>query len=53
MNPMVEAAGKRSSTRQSHWFRVESGKLAEHWATRDDLTAMLQLGIIEPRKPTA
>jgi hypothetical protein len=31
------------------WFRVEGGKLAEHWATtRKDLVAMLQLGVVQP-----
>ncbi|TME84817.1 MAG: ester cyclase [Chloroflexi bacterium] len=38
--------GRRFSARSSHWFRVANGKLAEHWATRDDLTAMVQLGIV-------
>jgi hypothetical protein len=39
---------------QSHWFRVEGGRLAEHWATREDLVAMLQLGVVQPpsRPPT-
>jgi predicted ester cyclase len=40
--------GKRFSSRQTHWYRVAGGRLAEHWATRDDLTAMLQLGVIRP-----
>jgi predicted ester cyclase len=48
LNPMVPATGKRFSAQQSHWFRIEGSKLAEHWATRDDLTAMLQLGVIRP-----
>lgn len=43
--------GRRFSASQSHWFRVEDGKLAEHWATRDDLTAMLQLGVLRPPGP--
>jgi predicted ester cyclase len=43
--------GKRFSAGQSHWFRVDGGKLAEHWATRDDLTAMLQLGVVQPPGP--
>lgn len=48
LNPMVPATGKRFVARQSHWFRVENNKLAEHWATRDDLSAMLQLGVLQP-----
>jgi hypothetical protein len=37
--------GRHFSSRACHWYRVENGKLAEHWATRDDLTTMLQLGV--------
>jgi len=47
LNGVVPPTGKRFSARQSHWFRVEDGKLTEHWATRGDLPAMLQLGIVE------
>jgi len=43
--------GERFSAGQTHWFRVQGGKLAEHWATRDDLTAMLQLGDLQPPGP--
>ena len=46
LNGVMPPTGKRFSARQSHWFRVEEGKLAEHWATRDDLTVMLQLGVV-------
>jgi predicted ester cyclase len=45
---VVRPTGKRFSSRQTHWFRVADGKLAEHWATRDDLRTMLQLGVIQP-----
>ena len=48
LNGVVPPTGKRFIARQSHWFRVADGKLVEHWATRDDLTAMLQLGVIRP-----
>ena len=34
-----------------HRFRVADGKLAEHWATREDLVAMLQLGVVQPPGP--
>ena len=39
---------KRFAADQSHWYRVADGRLCEHWATRDDLSTMLQLGLIEP-----
>ena len=48
LNGVVPPTGKRFSARQSHWFRVADGKLVEHWATREDLPTMLQLGIIQP-----
>ncbi len=48
LNGVVPPTGKRFSARQSHWYRVEDGKLVEHWATREDLPTMLQLGIIHP-----
>ena len=41
LNGVVPPTGRRFSARQSHWFRVADGKLAEHWATREDLVAML------------
>jgi predicted ester cyclase len=48
LNGVVPPTGKRFAARQSHWFRVEGGRLAEHWATREDLVAMLQLGVVQP-----
>ena len=53
LGPMgpVPPTGKRFSSRSSHWFRIADGKLAEHWATRDDLTAMMQLGLVQPPGP--
>jgi predicted ester cyclase len=48
LNGIVPPTGRRFSARQSHWYRVEDGKLAEHWATREDLPAMLQLGVVQP-----
>jgi predicted ester cyclase len=48
LNGLMPPTGKRFSARQSHWFRVEGDRLAEHWATRDDLPAMIQLGVIQP-----
>jgi predicted ester cyclase len=47
-NGVMPPTGKHFVARQSHWFRVADNKLAEHWATREDLPAMLQLGILQP-----
>ena len=51
LNGVAPPTGKRFVARQSHWFRVADGKLAEHWATREDLPAMLQLGVVQPPGP--
>jgi hypothetical protein len=48
---IAPATNKRFVAEQSHWYRVADGKLREHWATRDDLSAMLQLGVIHPPGP--
>lgn len=48
LNGFLPPSGKRFRAQQSHWFRVQDGKLAEHWATRDDLASMLQLGVVTP-----
>ena len=52
LNGVMPPTGRPFSARQSHWFRIRDGRLAEHWATRDDLDAMLQLGVLErPGRP--
>jgi predicted ester cyclase len=48
LNGVVPPTGRRFSAAQSHWFRVADGRLAEHWATREDLPTMIQLGVIAP-----
>lgn len=48
LNGVMPPTGKAFRAAQSHWFRISHGRLAEHWATRDDLVAMLQLGVITP-----
>ena len=42
----IEPTGKRVRAQQSHWFRVVDGKVAEHWAVRDDLGTLQQLGVL-------
>ena len=44
----IAPTGKRVAAQQSHWFRVVDGKLAEHWAVRDDLVMLQQLGVMRP-----
>ena len=40
--------GRRFATTQSHWLRMRDGRLAEHWADRDDLGTAEQLGWVPP-----
>jgi predicted ester cyclase len=40
--------GKRFATTQTHWMRVEDGKVIEHWANRDDQGTAMQLGWVPP-----
>ena len=37
--------GKRFESGAIHLYRIENGKLAEHWAKRDDLGMARQLGL--------
>jgi predicted ester cyclase len=46
LNGFLPPSGRKFDYMQTHWFRVADGKLCEHWATRDDLSIMLQLGTV-------
>ena len=48
LNGVMPATHRAFTSHQSHWFRVDGERLAEHWATRDDLATMLQLGVVAP-----
>jgi steroid delta-isomerase-like uncharacterized protein len=45
--------GRRFAAQQMHMLRLREGRTAEHWATRDDLGMLMQLGIIPPMGPAA
>jgi len=36
--------GRTFTVSQTHWFRMRNGRVAEHWANRDDLGMGQQLG---------
>jgi predicted ester cyclase len=40
--------GKSFAMAQTHWFRIQGGKVIEHWAVRDDLGQAKQLGWLPP-----
>jgi steroid delta-isomerase-like uncharacterized protein len=42
----VEPTGREFSVQHIHIWRLADGKVVEHWASRDDLGAMRQLGVI-------
>ena len=46
-------SGHEWSVQQIHIVRVVDGKLIEHWASRDDLGALRQLGLLPPLRDTA
>ena len=44
----ASAVGKPYSVKHVHIFRVSNGQISEHWAARDDVGLLLQLGAITP-----
>jgi predicted ester cyclase len=41
-----QPTGKEFAAKQIHIWRLEDGKVIEHWSVRDDLGQALQLGLI-------
>jgi steroid delta-isomerase-like uncharacterized protein len=42
----IAPTGRRFAQRQVHFVRIMDGKAVEHWAVRDDLGLMQQLGAV-------
>jgi steroid delta-isomerase-like uncharacterized protein len=49
----LPATGKSFTTTHIHIFRVANGKIAEHWAERDDMGMMKQLGVLPSQTRSA
>jgi steroid delta-isomerase-like uncharacterized protein len=47
----VAPTGKRFEVTHMHWHRLRGGKIAEHYANRDDLGMLRQLGLLPPAAP--
>jgi predicted ester cyclase len=43
----VEGRGQSYTVQHIHVYRVADGKITEHWALRDDIGMLRQLGVIE------
>lgn len=44
----VDVTGRSTEVPQVHIFRFRDGRIVEHWGIRSDLTAMRELGVVEP-----
>ncbi len=47
----IPPTGKPLNFAQAHRFRMERGRIVEHWAVRDDLLSLIQAGVIQ--QPTS
>ena len=46
----IPPTGRSFEVQQFHEYRIQDGQIAEHWACRDDLGMMRQLGVIPDRQ---
>ena len=44
----VPPTGKRFEVQHIRWYRIRDGKIVEHFAVRDDIGMMRQLGLLPP-----
>ena len=47
----VAPTGKRFEVTHMHWHTLRDGKIVEHYANRDDLGMLRQLGLLPPVAP--
>jgi predicted ester cyclase len=45
---MLPVTGKHFTVKHMHLFRLRDSKIVEHWAVRDDLGMLVQLGHVAP-----
>jgi predicted ester cyclase len=43
----VEGRGQSYNVQHVHIYRIADGKINEHWALRDDISMLRQLGLIQ------
>lgn len=44
----VAPTGKHFEVQHIHWYQLRAGKIVDHWANRDDVGMMRQLGLLPP-----
>ncbi len=44
----IPPTGRSFRAQQMHMLRIRDGRSSEHWATRDDLGMLVQLGVVTP-----
>lgn len=49
--PGLAPTGKFAAVQHMHIFRITDGKIVEHWAVRDDLSFLQQVGLFPGPKP--
>jgi len=47
----VAPTGKHFETDHIQWLKFRDGKIVDHYATRDDIGMMRQLGLLPPAPP--
>jgi predicted ester cyclase len=50
---ILPPTGRSYRVKHCHWWRVVDGKIAEHWAVRDDLGQLTQSGHLTLPTPSA